>query len=83
VPNWPINAGSAPTAAAAASGLAAAGFAVAGFSAADFSPDDLAAPFGDAVCACTRLETPHTSVPAIRAVSIRRTDIAKSGLSSL
>src|ERR1700716_2063415 len=70
VPNWPISVGSA-LAATAAAGLAS-GFAGAGRGA-SFEA------FGDALCACARPVTPHTSTLAAKAVSIRRTDMTKSG----
>jgi hypothetical protein len=35
--------------------------------------------FGDALCACAEIETPHISTHATRPVRIPRTDITKSG----
>jgi hypothetical protein len=42
-----------------------------------------AAPFDGVLCACAKLDAPHTSKPVIAMVSIRRTVIAKSAPSIL
>ena len=71
MPNWPISVGSAPPAAAGAaagfaSGLAAAGLAGAGFDLASFAGP----------CACAWVETPPSSMPAAKIVSIPLIDMA-------